>query len=203
MFQDNILKIADGTENIVLHRPGSDRYEEIRGVLPRKTKEQDKRRDQSLIPYQWRTWYLPTSDVPEAPQPGQEILDSQSFRWIITKIDSSELPGSLRCVARRHDAVFSLDEYVDLFRKRADTTPSGAVEYLWFLVRAGIASKFSETTVSENGTESREIAFRTPVEVHALDRLRFPDGSYWRIVNVVTPQDDRDWTELKIEKIQH
>ena len=183
---------------MALHRPGSDRYDDIIGALARKTKEQDKRRENPLTPCQWTTWYLPESGVAVKPEPGDEILDSESNRWVVTKIEFSELSGSIRCVSRRFDATFGLDEYVDLFLRRNESTPSGTLEYRWFLVHAGIPAKLSETTSSERGTQSRQIAVRTPVDFQVDDRLRFPDGGYGRIEKVVIPQDSRLWTELTV-----
>jgi hypothetical protein len=202
MFNDNILEIADALEHVVLHRPGSDRYDDITGALARKTKEQSKRRENPLVPCQWTTWHLPKSGVDQSPVPGDEILDSESNCWVVTEIEYTELSGTLRCVSYRFDATFGLDEYVDLFRKRSEMTPSGVLEYRWFLVRAGIPAKFSETKRSGDGVETRQVAIRTPVDFRAGDQLRFPDGGYWRIENVVTPYDTRRWIELNIVKIE-
>jgi len=194
MLNDNILEIADGVESVVLHRPGSDRYDNVTGALARRTKEQDKRRENRLIPYHWTTWHLPKSEV----STGDEILDSEANRWIVTKIEYTELTGTIRCVSYRYDAAFGLDEYVDLFRKRSEPTKSGTLEHHWFLVRAGIPAKFSETVISGDGVKSRQVAIRTPVDFRIGDRLRFPDGTYWRIESVMTPYDNRHWTELKV-----
>ncbi|MCL2304786.1 MAG: hypothetical protein FWC43_05525 [Planctomycetaceae bacterium] len=193
MFNDNTLEIADGVEDVVLHRPGSDRYDGITGALARRTKEQDKRRENRLIPYHWTTWHLPQAEV----NTGDEILDAKANRWIVTKIEYTELTGTVRCVSYRFDATFGLDEYVDLFRKRGEPAKSGTLEYRWFLVRSGIPAKFSETIISD-GVESRRIAVRTPVDFRTGDQLRFPDGAYWRIEGVMTPYDNRFWTELKV-----
>ena len=200
MFNDTILEIADGVKNVVLHRPGSDRYDEITGALARKTKEQDKRRENRLIPCQWTTWHLPQAAVPPDAACGDEILDVESNRWIVTKIEYRELSGTLRCVSRRYDVTFGLDEYVDLFRKRGEPAKSGELEYRWFLVRAGIPAKFSETNISDGGVESRQVVVRTEADFRTGDRVRFPDGVPWRIENVMTPHDNRYWTELKIVK---
>ena len=202
ILKDNILDIADATESVVLHVFGSDRYAEIDKALCRRTLEQDKQWKNDLTPYQWRTWYLPQTDSAALLTPGNEILDKDAKRWIVTKIEQSQIPGTVRCIAFCLDAAFRLDEYVDLFRKNARKTSSGTVEYDWSLVRAGIPAKFSETSQSDNAAENKMIVISLPVDVGAGDRLRLADGAYWHVDKVVTPYDSRHWTELHVRKTQ-
>ena len=202
IFSDNILDIADATESVVLHVFGSDRYVEIDKALCRRTLEQDKQWRNDLTPYQWQTWCLPQTDSAELLVPGNEILDKNAKRWIVTKTERSQIPGTFRCVAFCLDAAFKLDEYVDLFRRNVRKTSSGTVEHDWSLVRAGIPAKFSDINKSGDATESKMIVISLPVDVGVSDRLRLIDGSYWRVDKIVTPYDSRHWTELYIRKTQ-
>ena len=202
IFKDNILDIADATESVVLHVFGSDRYVEIDKALCRRALEQDKQWKNGLTPYQWQTWYLPQTDSAELLVPGSEILDQNAKRWIVAKIEQSQIPGTFRCVAFCLDTVYRLDEYVDLFRKNARKTISGTIEYEWSLVRSGMPAKFSETSKSDNATENKVVAISLPVDVGVSDRLRLADGAYWHVDKVVTPYDFRHWTELHIRKTQ-
>ena len=202
IFKDNILDIADATESVVLHVFGSDRYVEIDKALCRRTLEQDKQWKNDLTPYQWRTWYLPQTVSVEILVSGSEILDKSAKRWIVTKIEQSQIPGTCRCIAFCLDTAFRLDEYVDLFRKNARKTSSGTIEYDWLLVRGGILAKFSETSKPDNATESKMVVISLPIDVGVNDRLRLVDGAYWHIDKVVTPYDSRHWTELHVRKTQ-
>ena len=202
ILNDNILDVADATENVVLHVFGSDRYIEIDKALCRRTLEQDKQWKNDLTPHQWRTWYLPQTDSAELLVPGSEILDKNANCWIVTKIEQSQIPGTFRCVAFCLDTAFRLDEYVDIFRKNARKTSSGTIEYDWLLVRAGVPAKFSGTSKSDDAKESKMVVFSLPVDVGVSDRLLLADGTCWHVDKVVTPYDSRYWTELHVCKTQ-
>lgn len=201
-MHDNIMIIADGTQQILLRRPGSDLETEIPCTLKRMFRSRRHYRvDETLVSAKSAHWYFSRHASTMSPLEGDEIVEENGEVWTIIEVNRSELNETWQCVARSYTTRFGMDEHVDHLKIKYIKTAAGTLENVVLLSRSGIAAKISEATLTFDDVR-REILYvliRENLDIQIGDMLRRPDGKSYEIEKVHKPLYRNAWTEIQLK----
>ena len=133
-------------------------------------------------------WHLPAAQLPEAPRPGDVLVES-GRRWTILDVQQATLRSRWRCVCRELAITAGLDEFVDIEKALYEKTNAGAQRAVWFTWRSGVRAKIqaaASTTGDQHDGNVTTARFTIFCEENlALDhtyRLKGPGGAVYRIL---------------------
>jgi|GEM_PF-607303 len=136
-------------------------------------------------------WHLAADSLPQAPAPGDWIVDSQGVRYRVLRVDSLAAAGRYRCVCRQLAIEAGLDTLVDIERAEPTKGPDGVEVLRWTVWRSGVRAKLQpeEARLQREGDQmiSRprmKIYFAEPLGLDQHCRIRGPDGARYRILAV-------------------
>jgi hypothetical protein len=137
-------------------------------------------------------WHLPVAELPEPPQLGDWILDSQAQRWVILEIRSTTMGARWRCTARNVAIAFGLDDTISVLKATYTKGACGAAEPQWRLWKAGIRARIQPSQVkvtADADTHGTTRLFRIFVEEQLdLDHtccISDPDGTLYTILGAI------------------
>lgn len=154
-------------------------------------------------------WRLAAEGLPQAPAPGDLVVDGQGVRYRVLETTILERTGQYRCVCRRLAIAEGLDTLVDIERAQPAKSPDGVETLRWIVWRSGLRAKLhpEESRVQREGDQmvSRvrlKIYFAEAIPLDQHCRIRGPDGARYRIL-AVRGQDRIDGLmEADVEPIQ-
>ena len=200
-MHDDILSFADGMQEVVLRRPGSDLETTISGALIRRFRSRRHFRVQeNVVPIKSVHWYLPRKKTEIEPQEGDEIEDADHNRWTVLEVNRSDLNDLWQCVARMYEVRFGLDEHIDHLRTAFTKTSAGTLQHGFHVVKSGVAAKFTEVTqdLRNKNTLSCYALIRETLETEAGDAIRRADGAIYEIRKIKSPIYPSGWTEADL-----
>lgn len=195
----DITKIADGTEDVRLWRPGSDYEARVERALYRPERTRGEAKRDRVVPEERGYWYLPEhEDV--RPMGGDRIDDSSGDDWLVEKVVYSRLAGNWRCAAGRYAVTFGIDEFVDVLEPVYAKSAAGVLAERHLVRRTGIAAKFSgETEDREDGRRVYMLS-RERISVPKNGLLRRGDGTFWEIVRLRENPYEGGWNEAELRQ---
>lgn len=200
---DNIMSFVDGTQTVVLRRPGSDFETKISKALPRLFRSRRHYRVQeSILPTNSVHWYFSRQETTEKPIPGDEIEDREGHCWTILEVNHSELNETWQCVARRYSVSFGLDEHVDHLRSAYAKTSSGVLEPGFRVLKSGIAARFTASVERFDSSRQKTLCalIRESIQAECRDMLRRADGTIFKIEKIQYPLYKNGWTEIMLSR---
>jgi len=136
-------------------------------------------------------WHLPAEALPQAPAPGDWIVDSQGVRYRVLRVDALAASGRYRCVCRHLAIEAGLDTLVDIERAEPTKGPDGVEVLRWTVWRSGLPAKLQpeEAPLQREGDQMilrprMKIYFAEPLPLDQYCQIRGPDGSRYRILAV-------------------
>ncbi len=198
-MHDDITFIADGTQRVVLQRPGSDFEAEIQRALFRTYRHQRSFAvAESIVPKLFAHCYFATDSIDGEPNPGDEIVTENGTRWMIVEVNRSELNGNWQAVMKTYDVVFGLDEFVDHLKTAYEKTASGVLRRGFRVAKTGVPAKFSKTSIElgDDRKASLFVLIRERLEFECFDTIRRADGTIFEIEKINYPLFPNDWTEI-------
>ncbi len=198
-MQDDITLIADGTQQLVLRRPGSDFETKIERALLRPYRHQRPFGvRESIVPAKYGHWYFSHDSLSERPREGDELDAADGIRWTVVEVNRSDMNATWQCVAKSYDIVFGLDEFVDHLKTGYRKTAAGILEREFRVEKTGIAARFSERTVelADCRKVSLFVLVRERIDFERFDAIRQADGTTFEIEKVNHPLFPNDWTEV-------
>lgn len=136
-------------------------------------------------------WRLAAEGLPQAPAPGDFIVDGQGARYRVLQTTILGQTGQYRCVCRRQAIMEGLDTLVDIERAQPAKSPDGVEVLRWTVWRSGLRAKLhpEENRVQREGDQmiSRvrlKIYFAEAIPLDQHCRIRGPDGVRYRILAV-------------------
>lgn len=205
-MNDDLTSLADGTEQVVLRRPGTDLETVVPQALIRMFRSRRHFRVQeTVVPVKSAHWYLSRAVSSVEPYEGDEIVDGKGNCWTIVEVNRSELNDTWQCVARMYATRFGLDEFVDHLRGAYTKSSGGSLQRGFRVLKTGIAAKFSPPiqTFSDGRKESIHALTRESIEAELQDVLRRADGTLYTIEKIQAPLFRNGWTEILLARIKH
>ncbi len=188
---DDLANVADGTTPVTVTRPGSSTTCEVTHALRcavriREAERYRKREGQYTASDV--AWHLPASEMPDAPRPGDVIVDGDGQRWTVLDVQETTLDSRWRCISRNLAVVHGLDQYVDIEKATYTKGQGGAEQPAWRTWKTGLRAKIQPADVQvKDEQERRDTAARFKVylmedlEVDHTHRIKGPDGTIYRV----------------------
>jgi hypothetical protein len=130
---------------------------------------------------------LPVIELPEAPRPGDVILDSNACRWTILTVKKATLGARWRCETRNLAIAAGLDDTISVQKNVGDAYAPN-----WQTWKSGLRARIQplKTTIkSDAAAPSTTTTYRIFVEENVtLDhtcRIRGPDGTIYTITGTL------------------
>jgi len=189
--------VVDGAVAVTLRRP-DDAAHAVAHAVKHLIRPTDDRRRRVEPAYADVVWHLPASELPDAPQPGDKIVESDGSAWTVIEATAAAMGGRWRCAARR-PLEFGPEAYVDIEQAAYAKGPSGAETAVWNTWKTGVpgtirpaASAMSDagrSGIADGRRDDSSAARRAftailaePPLPEGAYRLRAPDGTLYRIV---------------------
>jgi len=181
--------VLDGLQTVTLVRPGSSAATTVPHALCRAVKTREMEPSQGQYTAADVAWHLPASETPEAPRPGDVIVDARDRRWTILTVRAATLASRWRCLARDLALAHGLDAAVRIEKATPAKSESGAEQLVWRLWLAGVRARIQPAerqVATQHEQLSTAAAFTLLVaEDLAIDhtcRVRGPDGKIYRVL---------------------
>ncbi len=153
-------------------------------------------------------WHLAAEGLPQAPRPGDVVVDGQGVRFRVLRSTLLERTGRYRCVCRQLAIEAGLDTLVDIERAHPTKGPDGVEVLQWSVWRSGVRAKLhpEESRVQREGDQmvSRvrlKIYFAEAIPLDQHCRIRGPDGVRYRILAVRGQERIDELMEADVEPI--
>jgi hypothetical protein len=189
---DDFAAVADGLAPVTVTRPGTSARTEVAHALRqtvRTGQPEPSAQSRERPPAADLVWHLPAAELPQAPRPGDVILDAQGARWTILEVRQTMLGDRWRCPARNLALYHGLDAYVDIEEVTYAKGSGGADEPTWHVWKAGLRAKIrpqSAAVGQEQGRQRAEARFTVflaeDLELDYTHRIRAADGAIYAIV---------------------
>ena len=181
--------VIDGLAPVAVLRPGTSARTEVLHALRQAAQTRQSERAAERPPAPDAVWHLPTAEIPEAPRPGDVILDADQTRWTILEVRPATLGSRWRCAARDLAVYHGLDAYVDVEKAAYAKGSGGADEPVWQVWKAGLRAKVRAKTAAIAQGQQKQSAETTCTVFLAEDvpldhthRIKAADGTVYTIL---------------------
>ena len=128
-------------------------------------------------------WHLPVAELPDAPRPGDAILDGDGRRWTIMAVKLATLGVRWRCEARDVSIAIGLDDAISIQRKVGDSPDA-----IWQTWKTGVRARIQplQATIDSaaetpSTTTQYRIFIEENIDVDHACRIRGADGALYTI----------------------
>ena len=154
---DDFAAVIDGLTPVTVLRPGTAARTEVAHALRQAVRTRQSEQTPQAHEAADVVWHLPAAELPEAPRPGDVILDAGGVRWTILDVRQTMLGARWRCVARDLALHHGLDAYVDVEKVTYDKGSGGADEPSWQVWKTGLRAKIQAESAAVGQKQERQL----------------------------------------------
>jgi len=180
--------VADALVPVTVVAPGSSDSTEVAGALRRGVTTREAQRSAGRLTAADVAWHLPAAELPEAPSPGDVILDAGARRWTVLEVERATLDGRWRCLARDLAVAHRLDDTVDIQQATYAKGSGGADEPTWHTWKTGLRARIQPALAEVKDERLRQVTrsvyliyLEENLAVDHRHRVKGPDGTLYRV----------------------
>lgn len=204
---DDLARVADGLEKVTITRPGSSVAAVVAHALRSRVYDRGVAESAGRYTANDVAWHLPVSELPDAPQVGDVILDAEGRRWTVLDAEKASLGSRWRCAARNLAVVHGLDAYVDIEKATVTKGQGGAETRSWHTWKTGLSARIQPAGTEVRREHDRQVTvarftiyLAEDVELDCTHRVRGPDGAVYDVAAV--RKADRVDALMEIDAVQ-
>ncbi len=184
---DDFAVVIDGLTAVTVLRPDTAARTAVAHAL---RQAQARMPGQALPPREAANvvWHLPAAELPDAPRPGDLILDAAT-RWTILDVRRATLGDRWRCACRDLALEHGLDAYVDVEKVTFVKGSGGADEPSWQVWKTGLRAKIQPQAATVGQKQERQLTaarftvfLADDLPLDHTHRIKAADGTIYTVL---------------------
>jgi hypothetical protein len=185
---DDFLSVIDGLTPVTVLRPGTPVRIEVAHALRQAGRARQSGRSPEPLAEADVIWHLPAAELPEAPRPGDVILDAGGARWTILDVRHATLGSRWQCAARDLAIHHGLDAYVDIEKVEYVKGSGGADQAAWQVWKTGLRAKIEAQSAAVGQKQDRQLTtarftvfLADDLRIDHTHRIKAADGTIYTV----------------------
>jgi hypothetical protein len=185
---DDFLGVIDGLTPVAVLRTGTAARTEVAHALRQAGRARQSGRSPEPLAEADAVWHLPAAELPEAPRPGDVILDAGGTRWTILDVRHATLGSRWQCSARDLALHHGLDAYVDIEKVEYVKGSGGADEPSWHVWKTGLRARIEPQSAAVGQKQDRQVTtarftvfLADDLSVDHTHRIKAADGTLYTV----------------------
>lgn len=188
---DDFPAVVDGLEAVTLQRADGSASMPVSSALRLAERLHQAAPTEGVYQLARAVWHLPAAELPEAPRPGDVVVDASQRRWTVLVAERAAAGTRWRVRTEAHGLDPSRHDTIDIEQPVYTKSETGALRATWQAVATGLAVRIqpvAETMHAEPGrlfSGTRVVVYLAqPAAVDAQCRLRDSQGHLYTILQV-------------------
>lgn len=205
---DDLARVVDGVEPIVLHRRGEAEVQPLLALRSR-VRLAEAAPAQAMVLAEDAAFRVAMPPGVPPPQPGDRLVDAGEARWTVLAVAWGGAAGVWRCQSRNLFIPGGLDQRIDVERAEYRTTSGGAEVPQWEPYLADVPARIQPVAAEVAERQGRQVTWRQytvylaePLCLAAEHRLRGPDGAVYRVLACRRAERIDMLTEVDAERVE-
>lgn len=171
----NDLQYVDALESVSLLQPASETPTLITGALRRKATTREAEASGGATTQSDVHWHLPTSQLPDPPQLGATITDSQNNTWTVLATSPTNQGANWRCQSRNLAITENLQHQITIQQAHWTQDAAGTPIPIWTTTLSDIPARIQPVEQQIEVTNSRRTA-RLTHKIYLAAQLLLDDN---------------------------